>query len=122
MKLMKIVLADPQTKILSALKLLLEQESGICVVGEAMEPWSLVTLLKETEPDVILLDWDLGDGSSPGLLSLLRERYPRIWVVAISVRPEVQKTALEAGADAFFSKGDNPRKLLAVLHSLRGNK
>ena len=43
-------------------------------------------------------------------------------VVALSGRPEIQRVALEAGADAFLSKGDNPRKLLAVLHSLNGDE
>ena len=86
-----------------------------------MEPKVLVTLLREVEPDVLLLDWGLGDGSSPELLSLLKERHPKMVIVALSGRPEMQRAALEAGADAFFSKGDHPCKLLAVLHSMNRN-
>lgn len=120
MKLMRIMLADPKAEIISALKLLLEQE-GISVVAEAIEPKSIMTLLKKVEPDALLLDWDLGNGSTSKLFSVLKEQHPKLMVVALSGRPEVQSAALEAGADAFFSKGDNPRKLLAVLSSLKEN-
>ena len=90
--------------------------------AEVIKSKSLMALLREVEPDALLLDWDLGEGSSAELFSLLKEQHPDLLVVALSGRPEVQSAALKAGVDAFFSKGDNPRKLLAAIQSLSGRK
>jgi CheY-like chemotaxis protein len=47
----------------------------------------------------------------------LRELCPGLPVIVLSGQPEVRRTALAAGADAFVSKADPPEQLLAALRS-----
>ena len=123
---MRIFLADDQAKVRSALRLLLEQEPGLCVVGEATEVEELLTQLKTTRPDLMLLDWELphlsvakrSAGSGEHLLSALHIQCPNLRVIALSGRPEARQAALAAGADAFVSKGDPPERLLATLRTV----
>ena len=132
---MRILLADDQSKLRSALRLLLEQQPGIHVLGEAIDTTGLLDWVKATCPDLVLLDWELPgleagdpltalrqaqDGSSgQGLLPTLRELCPYLAVVALSGRPEARRAALEAGVDAFVSKGDPPERLLAAVDDCR---
>lgn len=117
---MRILVADDQREVRSALRLLLEQEVGKCVVGEASDPDRLILEVGSCCPDVLLLDWELTDLQVPETLASLRSLCPQLLVIALSGRPEVRPKALAAGADAFVSKGDPPEYLLATLRALTG--
>jgi len=113
---MRFLLADDQAEVRSALRLLLEQEPGMDVVGEAAGVQELLALV--AQPDLVLLDWELPGPPAIALLPALRSRYPHVRVIALSGRPEARQEALEAGIDAFVSKGDPPEHLLTVLYTL----
>ncbi len=116
--MLRILLADDRTKTRFALRLLLERQPGIQVVGEAADAEELLVRAMATFPDVVLLDWELPnlaiDGSS---LSALRRVCPHLCVIALSGRPETRMAALAAGADAFVSKADPPERLLVAVRN-----
>lgn len=112
---MRILLADDQSEVRAALRILLEQQSGFFVVGEVSEPKSLMIQAKENSPDLILLDWELGSLRMCDIVSILKLICPDLKIVALSSRPESSKAALTAGVDAFVSKIDHPGKLLDTI-------
>ncbi len=115
---MRVLLADDRPKTRFALRLLLERQPGIQVVGEAADAEELLVQAKVTSPTVVLLDWELPNiGADGSTLSALREMCPRLCVIALSGRPEMRKAALAAGADAFVSKADPPERLLAAVRN-----
>lgn len=113
---MRVLLADDQSKVRSALQLLLEQQPGIHVLGEAVDTTGLLSWVKAMCPDLVLLDWELPGLPRHDVLSALRARCPHLKVIALSGRPEARQAALTAGADAFVSKGDPPEQLLAAVN------
>jgi two-component system response regulator DesR len=112
---MRVLIADDEAKVRSALRLLLEQESYLEVVGEVGSIEGLLPLVKAIRPQVLLLDWELLGVHGEELVPDLRALRPDLVLVALSGRPEARRTALEAGADAFVSKGDPPESLLASI-------
>ncbi|MBC8422404.1 MAG: response regulator transcription factor [Chloroflexi bacterium] len=113
---MRILLADAQTKVRSAMRLLLEQEPGLNVTGEAADARDLLAQVEATCPDLVLLGWELPGLQPTGLLPALRSLCPHLKVIALSGRPEARRAALAAGADAFVSKGNPPEQLLAAVN------
>lgn len=111
----RVVLADGRPKVLSALKLLLEQDGGLMVSSEATSAEELLEQVKNSCPDAILLDCDLPGSRASELLPQLRSICHRTQVVALCSRPDLRRAALTAGADAFFCKTEPPEKLLEVL-------
>ena len=124
---MRVLIADDQPQVRSALRLLLKQEPGVAVVGEAENVEEALELATARRPDLVLLDWelpglraaDLSKKAKLGLLPALRARCPRVKVVALSGRSEARQAALAAGADIFVSKGDPPERLLAAVDVCR---
>ena len=116
---MHILLADKQVEVRSALRFLLEQELGMRVVGEAAEANALLAQDMATAPDIVLLDWELPGAQATDLLLALRSRCHSTIVIALSGRPEARRAALDAGVDAFVSKGDPPESLLGILYAVR---
>lgn len=116
---MKVFVADDQAEVRSALRILLEQEEGFEMIGEAVDFDSLLTGLKKDLPELILLDWELSDRSAACMVPILRQLANGLKIIAMSVRPEAAKAAMEAGVDAFISKGENPDRLLAAISMVK---
>jgi len=112
---MHVLLADDQAKVRSALRLVLEQQPGVSILGEAVDATGLLDWVRAVCPDVVLLDWELPGLKADSLLPTLRQLCPHLKVIALSGRPEARQAALAAGADAFVSKGDPPEQLLAAV-------
>jgi DNA-binding NarL/FixJ family response regulator len=115
MSFMRLLLADDRPKTRFALRTLLRLQTGLTVVGEAATADGLLALAEQTSPDVVLLGWGLRGFQADKLLPALRSICPHIYVIALSSRPEVRDAALAAGADAFVSKIDSPKRLLMAI-------
>jgi DNA-binding NarL/FixJ family response regulator len=120
---MRVLLADDQAWLRSAVRLVLEQEPDIEVVGEAAEVYVLLSTAEAMRPDLVLLDWELPgvstDSGSVRLLGILRHCCPHVTVIVLSGRPEAGALALDAGADYFVSKADPPDSLLSAVRNVR---
>lgn len=112
---MHILLADRQPKVRYALRVLLERQPGVVIVGEAVNADDLISQARAKRPDLVLLDWDLPGLTPTGSLSFLRKICPEMSVIALSGHAEARQGALGAGADAFASKVDPPERLLATI-------
>ena len=113
----RILVADNDARVRSALQTLLKQEPGL-VIGECSDLESLVVQVKEFKPDLVLLDWELRGRPATALLFAARASNFRPKTIVLSGRPESEQAALAAGADAFVSKANPPERLLSTLRKL----
>lgn len=114
---MRILLADDQPKVRLGLRLLLEQEEWASVVGEAAEAESLLAQVEESQPDLVLLDWSMGDSAAAEQITALRQACSQVAVIVLSAQPGAEDAAMAAGADGYVSKADPPEHLLAAIFS-----
>lgn len=112
---MRILLADGQEKVRFALRVLLEHQAGLEVVGEATHESELLAMSAETLPDLVLLAWDLPGLETERSIDSVRACCPGAAVIALSGQPEAQAEAMAAGVEGFVSKGDPPEQLLAAI-------
>jgi DNA-binding NarL/FixJ family response regulator len=121
--MMRVLLADDQAWLRSAVRLLLEQEPDVEIIGEAAEVRGLLVKAEATHPHLVLLDWELPGSphTSAGrqVVRALHAICPYIHVIVLSGRPEANHLALAAGADYFVSKADPPEVLLAALRKVK---
>lgn len=112
---MKICIADGQSRVRYGLRLLLEQQPGLQVTGEAASAQELNQRVRRDPPDVVLLDCELPGVPLEDLLISLRKVSPQLRVISLSGRYELRQAALQAGADAFASKAESPEKLIQLI-------
>jgi DNA-binding NarL/FixJ family response regulator len=115
---MRILIADDESNVRSALRLLLEHESDLSIVAEATGHSDLYRLTHTTKPELLLLDWELSGAEAHKVAASLQILFPNLIIVALSGRPEARQAALAAGAHAFVSKGDPPEQLLDTIRNL----
>lgn len=119
---MKISIADPQARVCFGLRILLEQQPGWTVIGEAADCQELLALLQNCCPDLVLIDCDLPGAPAGTLLRKLRIQYPDLLVISMSGKQELRQACLKAGADGFTSKMEPPEKLLNLIRLLSTGK
>jgi DNA-binding NarL/FixJ family response regulator len=115
---MRVLIADRHAATRSALTILLKEEPGLNVVGEAADGRELLAQVDVTRPDIVVLDWELPGEAAAVLVPALRVADGRPSVVILGGRPELARAALAAGADSFVSKGDPPQRLLDTIHAI----
>jgi two-component system, NarL family, response regulator len=117
MERLRIVLADDHHLMREAVRLALTDVSDIEVVGEAETGPAVTPLVRNVEPDLVLLDVHMPSMDGLAVLERLREHFPRVRVVMLSAIEEsdVIEAALRAGASAFITKRVDPRDLASAI-------
>jgi DNA-binding NarL/FixJ family response regulator len=114
---LRIALADDHRVTLDGVRRALEEEPDIEVVGEAYSGQDVLPLIRETEPDVVLLDVHMPKVEGLVCLDLIRKNHPNVKVVMFSATTTAEdiETALRRGASAYILKTVNPLDLAAAI-------
>jgi DNA-binding NarL/FixJ family response regulator len=123
MRRLKVLIADDHRLMLSALRIILDADPEIEVVGEANDGSEVLPLVGRTQPDVVLLDVRMPRMDGLACLEHLARRYPGVRAVMMSAvdDPEVVRTAFRRGASAFILKRIDPAALVpAIREALAG--
>lgn len=113
-----IFLAESQNHVRRALRLMLEQQAGLSVIGEADHSESLLAQVCQCPPDVILLDWKLPGLHPHRLLTALKQYCSGTFVLATGIWQEPEQALLDLGVDGFLSKQLPPDQFLHQLMQL----
>jgi len=95
---------------------LLERE-GLVIAGITATCAEALDLVRENEPDVVLLDLGLPDAVGPEAVERIREVSASVPIIAFSVErtPEVIRAVLRAGANGYVSKDAPSSQVVAAL-------
>jgi DNA-binding NarL/FixJ family response regulator len=115
----RVVIADEQALIRAGLRVLLESEDDIVVVGEAADGEQAVELALSRRPDVILMDIDMPklDGVAATLRIVGEDQLGGVSVLMMTT-PESDEhifEALRGGARGFLGKDSDPAELLTAV-------
>ena len=115
--MIRILIADPDSATRKALTLLLRRKLGTDGIIEVGDLETLIRVLADSPPDLLLLDWRLYGSPAPETCRLLQKAYPNLKIVLLSVDANDATEAQAAGAK-FIHKGASPDELIATLTPL----
>jgi DNA-binding NarL/FixJ family response regulator len=111
----RVLIADDSAHARNGLRALLATWPEIAVVGEAANGQDAVRLVAEYRPDIVLMDLHMPVLDGVQATQLIKQQWPAVTVVVLTVYAVEQSAALAAGADAFLLKGGTPERLLGAL-------
>ena len=119
----RILLVDDHQIFLTGLRLLIEKEPDMIVVGTASNRAEALALMQE-HPDIVLLDLDLGNESGIDFLPQLiePEEPPRVIIVTGVPDPELHLRAVRLGALGVVLKLDPPGFLVKAIRKVHGGE
>lgn len=115
----RIVVADDHRLLLEALKGILEPIDDLELAGVTTEATDLVGLLRELQPDLLVLDYAMPGIDGWTLLKRVRRVQSGLPVVILtgSDDPRLAKEALAHGARGFVHKSADPEDMIAAFRA-----
>ena len=116
----RILITDDHGVMRAGLGAVLQDESGIEVIGEAMDGEEALRLAKELLPDIVLLDIGLPGINGIETTRLLREISTQIQVLILTVFEDesLLREAIEAGASGYIIKRAAAEDLIAAIQAV----
>lgn len=119
----RVMVADDQRLFRRSIAVLVDEQDGLEVVGEADDGQEAVEMAERLRPDIILMDVEMPGMGGIDAARIIRERLPQTRIVMLTVSEEEEHLfdALRAGADAYLLKNIRPEQLYAMIRmAMRG--
>src|SRR5262252_4412028 len=124
MRKIRVLLADDHQLMRSGIRLMLERETDLSVVGEANDGREAVALAQSLRPDVVVMDIGMANLNGIEAAQQMTGDSPEIAVVMLSMHSDesyVQR-ALKAGARGYLLKDSAEADLIKAVHAVAGGK
>jgi DNA-binding NarL/FixJ family response regulator len=118
---MRVIIADDSEILRSRLVEMLSEIEGIKIVAEAKDTKEAIEVIKDHRPDVVIMDIKMpGNDGIKAIETIRKAKGHRPKIIVFTNYPYLQyrKRCLDAGADHFFYKATEFRKLVDVLGEL----
>lgn len=115
----RIILVDDHFVVRSGLRMLLESEQDVQIVGEAGTAQEAMQVVADLGPDVVLMDIGLPDMNGIEATREIKRASPETAVVALTIHEDEEYffKMLEAGASGYVPKRAAPQELLTAIRA-----
>lgn len=120
----KVLIVDDHPVVREGLTLRVNRQSDLVVCGEAQNAAETLKLVVQEQPDIVLVDLMLKEGSGLDLIRDIASRHHGLPVLVLSVQDErmYAPRALQAGAKGYIMKNEVTEKVVdAIRHVLDGH-
>jgi DNA-binding NarL/FixJ family response regulator len=117
---LRILIADDHAILRQGLKLLIDSQPDMKVVGEAPDGEAAVELASTLKPDIVVLDISMPRMSGLSAARALKERQPDLTIVALTRHEDdtYLEELLRAGASAYVLKQSEPAGFLRAIRAV----
>jgi two-component system, NarL family, response regulator NreC len=116
------LLVDDHQIVRSGVRKVLEGNGTIEVVGEASGVHEALAQARALEPDVVVLDLTLRDGSGLDVIADLRESGARVVILSMQDEPAYARKAFELGAQGYVVKDAADDELVSAIDTVLADR
>lgn len=115
----RLLLVDDHAVVRSGLRMLLENERDVEIIGEAATAAEALEAALRLKPNVILMDIGLPDMSGIDATREIKKRCPEVSIVALTIHEDEEYffKMLEAGASGYVPKRAAPEELVTAIRA-----
>ncbi len=120
MSKIKLMLVDDHAVVRSGIRMLLQAQSDMEIVGELESGGEAVKLTETLKPDVVLMDVEMPDMNGIEATRLIKEKMPQTAVLALTMYEDDQYffEMLKAGASGYVPKRAAPDDLVNAIRTV----
>ena len=121
---LNVLLADDHKLLRAGLKLLLQRNPDLTVVGEAADGEQTLQLFQQLEPDLLLLDLSMPKMDGLDCLREIKSRWPGAKVIVLTMHEDENyiKQAMQAGAAAYVHKSAADTDLFKAIDAVQAGQ
>jgi len=115
----RLLLVDDHAVVRTGLRMLLENEEDIEIVGEAGTGQAALQMVERLQPDMVLMDIGLPDMTGIEVTRQVKQQWPQVGIVALTIHEDEEYffQMLQAGANGYVPKRAAPEELLTALRT-----
>jgi len=113
-----LMIVDDNPHARKALSAFISTQEWSRVVSEASNGEDALEKIEGRIPDVILMDVHMPIMDGLQATQIIKNRWPQIKVVILTIYSDFKSQAYQAGADAFLIKGCPMEEMTSTIHSL----
>ena len=119
MATIRLLLVDDHEVVRSGLRMLLENEADLAILGEASTGKGALEMVETLEPDVVIMDITLPDISGIDATRRIKASHPGVAIVALTIHEDQQYffEMLQAGASGYVPKRAAPDDLITAIRA-----
>ncbi|MBS1663810.1 MAG: response regulator transcription factor [Bacteroidetes bacterium] len=116
----KVFIIDDHYMVIEGIRSLLQNETAIEWTGHATTIASCMASLRINQPDVILMDINLPDGSGIDLCKEVKELYPSIFIIGLSTfnQQSFIRKIMDNGASGYLLKNATRDELMEAINTV----
>ncbi len=113
----RVVIIDDHTIVRVGMQTLIEKDSRFTVVGEGANLSEGLEIIREKQPDIVLLDFRLPDGDGVIGTKRIKNLFPEMKILILTAHQnrETVMEVLKAGADGYILKSIESKKIMEAL-------
>lgn len=115
--MIRVLLVDDHPIVLSGLSALVHSDDALALIATARTVAQALAVT--AQPDVAVVDLELPDGDGIHLGASLKERWPELRVIVLTMHADDQAVmrSLGSGLDGYLLKDSDPDDVLRAIHS-----
>ncbi|HKL87032.1 MAG TPA: response regulator transcription factor [Treponemataceae bacterium] len=124
MSVSTVVIIDDHPVFIKGLTQLINSYKEYKVIGDANCQNSAITLVDEKKPDIVIVDLNLGDEDGLDLIKNLKNRFPSITILVLSMHDErnYAERTLRAGARGYVMKDEAYTRVIDAIKTVLSGK
>lgn len=115
---LRLMIVDDNPHARKALSAVISTQDWISVISEACNGEDALEKIDKHLPDLVLMDIHMPIMDGLQATQIIKDRWPKINVVILTIYADYKPQAYQAGADAFLVKGCSMEELTTTIHSL----
>ena len=122
--MIRILIADDHAIVRRGLRDILSEEFPVAYIDEASDAEDLIKKVMKEEWSIVLTDLSMPGRTGLEALQLIRQHFPKLPVLILSVYPEEHYAirALKAGASGYLNKDTATEELVNAVHKVLSGK
>jgi two-component system nitrate/nitrite response regulator NarL len=113
----RIFIVDDHQMVIDGIRSLIECQPEFSIVGESTEPLSVLALLSEIQPDILITDVGMPGMSGVELSRAVKSKFPAIKILSLSMFGDTHIIAemIDAGISGYILKNSGKKELIEAL-------
>ncbi|MFW0736736.1 response regulator transcription factor [Flavobacterium sp. T12S277] len=119
-----IIISEDHQSLIDGIRLSLEFEDDIAVIGEANDGEELIQMVRKKRPQIVITDIRMPKCDGICATKIIKKEFPEIKVIAFSMfdQHEAIQQMKEAGASGYIMKNSPLKKLIEAIRAVISNE
>ena len=113
----KVIIFDDNDSLRDSISMLIQDSADFTLAGAYSDCLDVTENIRETKPDIVIMDIDMPGMSGIEGVKLIRKSFPTVQILMLTVFDDDEKVfaALKAGAGGYILKNAEPKNLLHAI-------